>query len=70
MRSTSWTSLPQKSLHTMYFNDDLFYRQTTWPDAISDPGQRITRDIEMLAMELRIFCTSLINESLQSVQAV
>ena len=47
-----------------------YYRQTTWGDSIPDPGQRITRDIGMLAFELRIFCTSLVNEILRAVQAV
>ena len=66
----AWMEKLQGKLHATYFKDDIFYRQTTWPDAIADPGQRITRDIEMLAMELRIFCTSLVAEIMSSAQAM
>ena len=66
----AWRQQLQDTLHSTYFRDMVYYRQTTWGDSIPDPGQRITRDIGMLAFELRIFCTSLVNEILRAVQAV
>ena len=71
MRITyAWQAQLQDKLHATYFKESLFYRQTTWPDAIPDPGQRITRDISVLSFELRMFCTSSINDSLASVQSI
>ena len=70
MRITyAWQAQLQDKLHTTYFADSTFYRQTTWSNTIHDPGQRITRDIQMLVMELRVFCTSLVNDALLSLLA-
>lgn len=65
----AWREQLQGKLHDTYFADGTFYRQTTWANAIPDPGQRITRDIQMLVMELRIFCTSMVSDILMSSQA-
>ena len=72
MRITfAWQEQLQKSLHATYFKSSNFYRQTIRPDkAICDPGQRMTRDIADLVMQLRIFCSSLIDEGLGAIQAV
>ena len=64
----AWRQQLQDKLHDTYFRDMNYYRQTTWDNSIADPGQRITRDIGMLAFQLRVFCTSSVNESLSTIQ--
>lgn len=64
----AWRQQLQDKLHATYFRDMVYYRQTTWSNSISDPGQRITRDIGMLAFQLRICCTSTVYEVLRSIQ--
>jgi ABC-type uncharacterized transport system fused permease/ATPase subunit len=66
----AWRQQLQDTLHATYFKDMTYYRQTTWGDSIPDPGQRITRDIGMLAFQLRVFCTSTVYESMRTVQYV
>ena len=57
-------------LHSSYFQDSFFYRQTLKQNPIPDPGQRIVRDVMMLTGQLTRFCQSSITCTLEGAWAV
>lgn len=72
MRVTyAWQKQLQDRLHATYFREGTFYTQTmrSGDKLIGDPGQRMTREVRELVMELRIFCTQLFNGSLDCAVA-
>jgi putative ATP-binding cassette transporter len=43
-----WRQVLTEKLHRVYFEDTIYYRQTTWPDGVPDPAQRIASDVSTL----------------------
>ena len=65
-----WQKKITDGLHTAYFHDNFFYRQTLRPEPIADPGQRIVRDVMMLTGQLTRFCQGTISCCLEASWAV
>ena len=65
----AWRERLTHELHAAYFRDGFFFRQTTGPGAIADPGQRIVRDVNRLVEDLTRFCQSTVSGMLAAVWA-